>query len=327
MFWLRVVKSSLERQVEFTSTKVGGAATSAAPFFRHVANIQSIITLWNNFLQLCSYLHSINLCPLLFAPMQPQTPPNPDRPQDQVAIELDTNIARNSIDGDDHRQELSGFRAIFVSVTVSGMVFISSLSTGLLATGLPNIASNLGIPDALILWPASIYGLTCGCSLIPVGSIADVIGSGPVYLFGCVFLSLSFLACGLARTGTELILFRGFQGVAASCCLPTAISILTEIFPQGRQQTRGMAILGAAQPLGYSAGLFLGGVLVDSIGWRWGWYIASILSMLVFGVVFRAVPRQKQMSSDTWRRLACGTDWIGALIASACLGILSYVLA
>ncbi|KAI4854639.1 hypothetical protein E4T44_00035 [Aureobasidium sp. EXF-8845] len=259
--------------------------------------------------------------------MQPQTPSNPDRPHDQVAIGLDTNIARNSVDGDDHRQELSGFRAIFVSVTVSGMVFISSLSTGLLATGLPNIASNLGIPDALILWPASIYGLTCGCSLIPVGSIADVIGSGPVYLFGCVFLSLSFLACGLARTGTELILFRGFQGVAASCCLPTAISILTEIFPQGRQQTRGMAILGAAQPLGYSAGLFLGGVLVDSIGWRWGWYIASILSMLVFGVVFRAVPRQKQMSSDTWRRLACGIDWIGALVASACLGILSYVLA
>jgi MFS family permease len=259
--------------------------------------------------------------------MQSQTASSLDALQDQAGIELDSNLTRNLTGEAERSQELSGFRAAFVSVAVSGMVFISSLSTGLLATGLPNIASNLGIPDALILWPASIYGLTCGCSLIPIGSIADVIGSGPVYLFGCVFLSLSFLACGLASTGTELIVFRGFQGVAASCCLPTAISILTEIFPQGRQQTRGMAILGAAQPLGFSAGLFLGGVLVDSIGWRWGWYIASILSTIVFGVVFRAVPRQKQMSPDTWRRLACGIDWIGALIASACLGLLSYVLA
>ena len=260
--------------------------------------------------------------------MQPQTASNPEELRAQVAIEMVSNLTREPDGRDDRSQELSTFRAGFVSVAVSGMVFISSLSTGLLATGLPKIAANLGLPDALILWPASIFGLTCGCSLIPIGSVADVIGAGPVYLFGCVFLSLSFLAGGLARSGTELIVFRGFQGVAASCCLPTAISILTEIFPQGRQQTRGLAILGASQPLGYSAGLFLGGVLVDSIGWRWGWYIASILSMVVFGIVFQAVPGlRKQMPLDTWRRLALGIDWIGALIASACLGLLSYVLA
>lgn len=260
--------------------------------------------------------------------MQLQTAPDSEELRNQVAIVMDCNLTRNSDGQDDRVQDLSAFRTAFVSVTVSGMVFISSLSTGLLATGLPNIAANLGLPDALILWPASIFGLTCGCSLIPIGSVADVIGSGPVYLFGCVFLSLSVLACGLARTGTELIVFRGFQGIAASCCLPTAISILTEILPQGRQQTRGLAILGASQPLGYSAGLFLGGVLVDSIGWRWGWYIASILSMIVFCIVFQAVPQlRKQMPRDTWRRVACGIDWIGALIASACLGLLSYVLA
>lgn len=260
--------------------------------------------------------------------MQLRTVSDSDALRTQVAIEMDGDLTRNSNGQDDRAQELPAFRAALVSVAVSGMVFISSLSTGLLATGLPDIAANLGLPDALILWPASIFGLTCGCSLIPIGSVADVIGSGPMYLFGCVFLSLSTLACGLARTGTELIIFRGFQGVAASCCLPTAISILTEIFPQGRQQTRGLAILGASQPLGYSAGLFLGGVLVDSIGWRWGWYIASILSMIVFGIVFRAVPGlRKQIPRETWRRLAYGIDWIGALIASACLGLLSYVLA
>ncbi|KAG9955407.1 general substrate transporter, partial [Aureobasidium melanogenum] len=225
-------------------------------------------------------------------------------------------------------EDLSTLRATIISTSVAGITLVSSMTTGLIATGLPDMASNLHISNALILWPASIFGLTGGCTFIPAGAVADVVGSRPVHLFGCLFLGLCVLACGLANRGPQLIIFRGLQGVAASCCLPTAISILTQTFPPGRRRTRGLVLQGAAQPLGYSAGLFLGGLFADTIGWRWGWYISAIICVSVFLAGLWAIPHgRKSQSPFSWRQIILGIDWIGALLASACLGLISYVLA
>lgn len=243
------------------------------------------------------------------------------------STEHDNPVSPAVHDGD-RFEDISALQATVISVAVAGITFVSSMTTGLLATGLPSMASSIDLPNALVLWPASIYGLTGGCTFIPVGSVADVVGSRHIHLFGCLFLGLCILACGLSRTGSELIVFRGLQGVAASCCLPTAISILTKTFPQGRRRTRGLALQGAAQPVGYSAGLFLGGLFADTIGWRWGWYIASILSVAVFVAGLWAIPRDRTVqASFSKKQIIVGVDWIGALLASGCLGLLAYVLA
>jgi MFS family permease len=139
------------------------------------------------------------------------------------------------------------------------------------------------------------------------------------------------LASGLSRTSSQLIIFRGFQGIAVSLCLPTATSILTESFPNGKRRNAGFAFLGAGQPTGYSIGLFLGGFFVDTIGWRYGWYMSAVVAFVVFAVGFFALPknsgRDKARQEFSWRRLIDEIDWVGIVLASACLGILSYVLA
>lgn len=223
--------------------------------------------------------------------------------------------------------KLSPSRTAAVYITVAGMTFVSSMTTGCLATGIPEIADKLNIPNGLILWPAAIYSLTSGCTFILAGAIADVLGSRNVYLFGCFFLSMTILACGLARNGAELIIFRGLQGIAASCCLPTAIGLLSQTFAPGRARTRGLAIQGGSLPLGYSAGLFLGGLFVDTIGWRWGWYLTAIFTTLVFLAGVWALPVDTIRHTNIWKKLAVEIDWIGAAGVSACLGLISYVLA
>ncbi|KAG9953911.1 integral membrane protein, partial [Aureobasidium melanogenum] len=234
----------------------------------------------------------------------------------------------SAVQDDFQHEDLSSLRATVISTAVAGITLVSSMTTGLLATGLPDMASSLHLSNALMLWPASIFGLTGGCTFIPAGAVADVVGSRPVHLFGCLFLGLCVPACGLAKTGPQLIIFRGLQGVAASCCLPTAISILTQTFPPGRRRTRGLVLQGAAQPVGYSAGLFLGGLFADTIGWRWGWYISAMICVSVFAAGLWAIPyRRKSHTPFTWQQIILGIDWIGALLASTCLGLLSYVLA
>lgn len=90
-----------------------------------------------------------------------------------------------------------------------------------------------------------------------------------MFYLGCLFQSIFNLACGFPKTGTQLIAFRAFSGVATSMCLPSAVRIITESLKPGKIRNIAFASMGGGQPLGFSVGLSLGGVLADTIGWQW----------------------------------------------------------
>ena len=135
------------------------------------------------------------------------------------------------------------------------------------------------------------------------------------------------LACGLSKSGIQLIMFRAMQGIAVSLCLPTAVSITTTSFPNGRRRNLGLAFMGAGQVLGFLIGLILGGLFMDTTGWRTGYYMCSATNAALFLAGFFGLPADRISRVGTWSRLRTEIDWIGATIASSCLGLLSYVLA
>ena len=216
-------------------------------------------------------------------------------------------------------------RTFLVIGTVTGVTTVSSMSAGILTVALPRMAKDLHLAESLLLWPSSVYALTCGCSLLVLGAISDLFGSRNVFLAGCFFMALFTAACGLAQTGVQLIGFRALQGIAVSMCLPNTVSILTENFPNGRQRNIGFACLGGGQPVGFSVGLFLSGIFVDRATWRAGWYTCASLTLLIlFAGVWGLAKDSKPFSM---RKLMNGIDWMGALLSSSCLGLILYVLA
>lgn len=84
--------------------------------------------------------------------------------------------------------------------------------------------------------------------------------------------------------------------------------------------------MGGGQPIGYSLGITLGGIFAGTIGWRWGFYIAAILNAAVFGFAIWALPKPDE-GKISWQRIKSDIDWVGAMIASASLALLSYVFA
>jgi MFS family permease len=223
---------------------------------------------------------------------------------------------------------MSRVRASVVVATVAGVSFLNTLGSGLLTVGLPRIAADLNLASNLLLWPASIFALTAGCTLLASGAIADVVGNRPVFLTGCALLSAFTLGCSLSQTGIQLIVFRALQGIAMSLCMPTAVSLITNNFPTGKRRNMAFAFLGGGQPIGFALGLVLGGILVDSIGWRVGYYISCGINALIFVGAFFSVPSPKSTNSkDRRKRLLHDIDWVGILIASACITLLSYVFA
>lgn len=224
---------------------------------------------------------------------------------------------------------LSKSRAVVVIAQLIGLQLFTSFCNGIVVVGLPAIASTLDLGAGLLLWPTSVFYLTAGSCLMLSGSIADVVGTRPMMLAANVLLVASALACGLARTGGELIAFRGLQGVTSAMAVPASVSIISTSIEYGQPRNLGFACLGFSGPLGFLIGLVLGGVFVDSVGWRPAFYLAAATSLALCIIGFWVLPQDTRPRPRRMlmKQLAFDIDWVGTIISSTGLATLSYVLA
>lgn len=175
--------------------------------------------------------------------------------------------------------------------------------------------------------PVTIYSLTCGCSLLICGSLSDVIGSKKIFVAGCFLQCIFTIACGLSRTGGQMIAFRAISGIAASFCLPSAVSLINIMFPSGKSRNAAFATMGGAGPVCFGIGLVLGGFITGTIGWQWGFYIAAIVNFFMLLISVWQLPEAETIRTQSiWSRLINDIDWVGVFLASAGLALLSYVL-
>ncbi|KAL5346860.1 hypothetical protein ACLOAV_008003 [Pseudogymnoascus australis] len=225
---------------------------------------------------------------------------------------------------------ISKWRATVIIGTVACITLINSMLAGILVVSLPTMALELGLSQDLLLWPASVSALACGCTLLLSGSIADVAGGRRIYLLGVFLMAVTTVACGVCKTSIQLILFRAAQGVALSLCLPSSVILITSNIPTGSWRNIAFSCLGAGQPVGFSVGLVIGGIFVQEIGWRYGYYIAAILTAVIFVISIFGVPvdhtAESQSLRTILRRMGTEIDWIGCLLLSTSLGLFSYVL-
>ncbi|KAI0427238.1 MFS general substrate transporter [Xylaria sp. FL1042] len=219
-------------------------------------------------------------------------------------------------------------RTVIVVTHLLGLSLLSSFSNGIIVVGLPTIAGTLRLGEGLLLWPTSVFYLTAGSTLLLTGSIADVAGPKTVNMLGALLGAAFALGCGLAQTGGELIAFRALQGISNALIVPSSISIISTNVKDGQPRNLGFACLGLAGPIGFSLGLVLGGVFIDSIGWRAAFYFVGASTAVLFFAGFWILPRDRLRSAHSiWKRLAVEIDWIGAIVASVGLATLSYIFA
>ncbi|KGO78240.1 Major facilitator superfamily domain, general substrate transporter [Penicillium italicum] len=240
---------------------------------------------------------------------------------------LDGNVLSEESSENDGK---SAWESFWIITTITGVTFISVSGTGILTTALPRISTDINLHRDLIFWPASVYALSAGCTLLAFGSIADVVGSKRMWLIGSGFSCPLILACGLARTGNQFIIFRALLGLFVAMCLPTSMSLVTASFPPGRKRNIAFAATGMGQPLGYALGLILGGVFTNTIGWRWGFYVTAIIDAVLFVGSILILPSDAdsmKLRRETWHKLAYNIDWVGVAILALAFGLLSYVLA
>lgn len=182
--------------------------------------------------------------------------------------------------------------------TLGGLALVVVLSAQLVVVldfsivnvALPSITTAFHATATSVQWVVTAYAVTFGGLLVLGGRAADLFGRRRLFVWGLVGFAVASAAGGVATSLSLLIAARAVQGVAAAAVAPAALSILTTSFPDGPDRTRVLGYYGVMSSVGFVAGLVLGGVLVDTVGWRGVFFVNVPLCLLGAEVSRRIVP-------------------------------------
>jgi EmrB/QacA subfamily drug resistance transporter len=181
-----------------------------------------------------------------------------------------------------------GGRHLLVLICVSAPSFMLQLDANIVAVSLPSIAQSLKANFAGIEWVITAYTLTFASLMLPAGALADRIGRKRVLVGGLSLFTLASFLCGTAPSLAFLVAARALQGVGAALQLSAGLATLSAAF-KGDARARAFAFWGSVVGAGISLGPIVGGVITQSFGWQWAFYInlpiGAVMIAMTLGVI------------------------------------------
>ncbi len=198
--------------------------------------------------------------------------------------------------------------------------FVVVLDASIVNVALPSIGEALDFSQANLPWVVNAYVLTFGGFLLLGGRTADLLGRRRVFMAGLLLVAAASLVAGFAATEGQLIAARAAQGLGAAIISPAALSIVTTTFSDGAERNKALGVWGAVAGTGGAAGVLLGGVLTDGLGWEWVLWVNVPVALAVFALTPRFIAESRAESETR------AFDVAGAVTVTAGLSVLVYAL-
>jgi EmrB/QacA subfamily drug resistance transporter len=165
---------------------------------------------------------------------------------------------------------------------------LSALDQTVVGTAMPRIIADL---NGLMhyAWVATSYLLASTASMPIWGKLSDAYGRRRFFMLGMIVFVGGSVLCGQAHTMTELIIFRGVQGIGAGAMMPISMAIIGDLFPPA-QRARWSGVLMSVFAAATIIGPLLGGWITDNYSWRWVFYVNLPVGIVALIVAAIALP-------------------------------------
>ncbi|MFD9727994.1 MFS transporter [Streptomyces sp. NPDC059072] len=213
--------------------------------------------------------------------------------------------------------ETSSRQRMLVLAICCMSLLIVSLDNTVLNVALPTMRTELDASVAGMQWTIDAYTLVLASLLMLMGSTADRIGRRKVFVTGLVLFTAGSVLCSLAPGLEWLIAFRMVQAVGGAMLNPVAMSIITNTFTDPAQRARAIGVWGAVAGISMAAGPLIGGLLVDSVGWRSIFWVNLPVGLLALVLTLRHIPESRAARP---RR----PDPVGQVLIMVLLGCVTY---
>jgi EmrB/QacA subfamily drug resistance transporter len=201
-----------------------------------------------------------------------------------------------------------------------GIAFLDFVDGSITNVALPSIRRSLHFSVDGLTWIPSGYLLTYGGFMLLGGRLADLLGRRRVLVTGIAIIAISSTVGGFAQSTGVLVGARLAQGLGAALTLPTALSILTTKFAEGKDRNAALGAWGGTGGIASATGVLIGGVLTEGPGWRWVMFVNPIACALLIVPIFRLVEGERV------RRRLVNFDAVGAVLVTAGMLLLVYAL-
>ncbi|NUR93097.1 MAG: MFS transporter [Nonomuraea sp.] len=215
--------------------------------------------------------------------------------------------------------EMTSRRRMLVLAICCMSLLIVSLDNTVLNVALPAMQRELGATISGLQWTIDAYLVVLASLLMLSGSTADRVGRKRTFMVGLAVFTLGSLLCSLAPSLGWLVAARVVQAIGGSMLNPVAMSIITNVFTEPRERARAIGVWGGVVGISMAAGPLVGGLLVDTAGWRSIFWLNVPIGIAALVLTARFVPESR---AERVRR----ADPLGQLLMVALLGTLTYAI-
>ena len=215
--------------------------------------------------------------------------------------------------------DLSSRRRLLVLAICCLSLLLVGMDVTIVNVALPSIRRDLGVSLSGLQWIIDAYVLVLASLLMLSGSTADRLGRRRIFQTGLLLFTAGSLLCSLAPGLGWLIGFRMVQAVGASMLNPVAMSIITNVFTEPRERAWAIGVWGGVVGISLGLGPVIGGVLVETVGWRSIFLINIPIGLVAIVLTARFVPESR---APRPRRV----DPIGQLLVIVALASLTYAI-
>ncbi|KIL40938.1 hypothetical protein SD70_10930 [Gordoniibacillus kamchatkensis] len=194
-------------------------------------------------------------------------------------------------------------RQFVTLLVVCVTTFMLPLDYTIVSVALHDIQATIGASYTDLQWIINGYTLTFAVFLLTGGALSDLFGRRKIFMVGLVVFSLASLLCGIASDAFVLNVARAVQGIGAALMFSAALPLLVAEF-EGPARARAFGIFGAVVGIGAALGPFLGGIIINALGWRWAFLVNVPVGVLMLALTLWKVAESRDPN-------ARGMDWGG----------------